>query len=223
MEEVEGIAQKIEEVEAIVDLEKSKVEEEPPNENERSNNREENTNNDTSIEVPAANILTTDKSELAVLYEDVVNPNMPPISISGTKRVPCAIGECEEFCSVTDDICQQCPESERCYQYCSLHISHESHSNQTSSKRRGRASDVPAGGQQQETLPIRELFSATTIVPAAISEVSTVVQSAVDAPIIDLSDDISPSSVNLMSDGKGYFPLREYEELKPRLDNNIWE
>ena len=223
MEEVEGIAQKIEEVEAIVDLEKSKVEEEPPNENERSNNREENTNNDTSIEVPAANILTTDKSELAILYEDVVNPNMPPISISGTKRVPCAIGECEEFCSVTDDICQQCPESERCYQYCSLHISHESHSNQTSSKRRGRASDVPAGGQQQETLPIRELFSATTIVPAAISEVSTVVQSAVDAPIIDLSDDISPSSVNLVSDGKGYFPLREYEELKPRLDNNIWE
>ena len=73
MEEVEGIAQQIEEVEAIVDLEKSKVEEEPPNENERSNNREENTNNDTSIEVPAANILTTDKSELAILYEDVVN------------------------------------------------------------------------------------------------------------------------------------------------------
>ena len=64
----------------------------------------------------------------------VVDSSIPPISISGTKRVPCALGECEEFCSVTDDICQQCPESERCYQYCSLHISHESHSNQTSSK-----------------------------------------------------------------------------------------
>ena len=69
---------KIEEVEAIVDQEKSKVEEEPPNENERSNNREENTNNITSIEVPAANNLTTDKTEIAILYEDVVNPNMPP-------------------------------------------------------------------------------------------------------------------------------------------------
>ena len=107
MEEEISIAQNIEEVEAIVDLEKSKVKEEPPNENERPNNREENTNNITSIEVPAANNFTTDKSEIAILYEDVVNPNMPPISISGTKRVPCALGECKEFCSVTDDICQQ--------------------------------------------------------------------------------------------------------------------
>ena len=78
MEEEISIAQKIEEVKAIVDLEKSKVEEEPLNENEQSDNREENTNNITSIEVPAANILTTDKSEIAILYEDVVNPNMPP-------------------------------------------------------------------------------------------------------------------------------------------------
>ena len=68
MEEEISISQKIEEVEAIVDQEKSKVEDEPPTENERSNNREENTNNITSIEVPAANILTTDKSEIAILY-----------------------------------------------------------------------------------------------------------------------------------------------------------
>ena len=87
--------------------------------------------------------------------------NMPsPVPISGTKRVPCALGECEEFCSFADDVCQECPESERCYHYCSLHISHGSHSNQTSSKRRNTTTAVESAAVEA-TLPAGEVEPAT--------------------------------------------------------------
>jgi hypothetical protein len=98
-----------------------------------------------------------EKSEVvpqqATLSDDFLDSNMPSsIPISGTKRVPCALGECEEFCSFADDVCQECPESERCYHYCSLHISHGSHSNQTSSKRRGNTAAVEATLPAEETV-----------------------------------------------------------------------
>ena len=105
----------------------------------------------------------------------VVDSSIPPISISGTKRVPCALGECEEFCSVTDDICQQCPESDRCYQYCSLHISHESHSNQTSSKRRGIPIEVPELVHLSVPEAVRATLPASNPVPVSISEASAVI------------------------------------------------
>ena len=95
------------------------------------------------------------------MLEDIPpDSNMPSlIPISGTKRVPCALGECEEFCSFADDVCQECPESERCYHYCSLHISHGSHSNQTSSKRRNTTAVESAA--VEATLPTGEVEPAT--------------------------------------------------------------
>jgi len=191
MEEEISIAPKIDEVRTIVALEKSELEE-PLVENEQSNYREENKSNNTSIEVAAANNPTTDRSELAILPKGIVNQNVPPISISETKRVPCALGECEEFCSVTDGICQQCPESERCYQYCSLHISHGSHSNQTSSKRRGIPAEVP------ELVVSNPVLAAISEVSAAIpATTGRIIRAAVHAS--DVPNAIVPAVVSIQS------------------------
>ncbi len=103
---------------------------------------------------------SANKPQQVTLSDNFLDSNMPsPIPISGTKRVPCALGECEEFCSFADDVCQECPESERCYHYCSLHISHGSHSNQTSSKRRNIKAVESAA--VEATLPTGEVEPAT--------------------------------------------------------------
>ena len=123
-----------------------------------------------------------DIGEGTILEDIPPESNMPsPVPISGTKRVPCALGECEEFCSFADDVCQECPESERCYHYCSLHISHGSHSNQTSSKRRNTTAVESAA--VEATLPTGEVEPATgrTVVRASVHQATGATVAVVQA------------------------------------------
>jgi hypothetical protein len=182
---------------------------------------------------------SANKPQQVTLSDDFLDSNMPsPIPISGTKRVPCALGECEEFCSFADDVCQECPESERCYHYCSLHISHGSHSNQTSTKRRGNTAAVEATLPAEETVPAAVQSTGEAVTATVVPAVGSVVEATVAAvvstvdlsieevpPTIDLSKDdtISPSSGNEIHREDIFFTTRGYEELKPRLNNNPWE
>ena len=127
-----------------------------------------------------------------------VDSNIPPILIAGTKRVPCALGECEEFCSVTDGICQQCPESERGYQYCSLHISHESHSNQTSSKRRGIPVEVPDLRLSSVSAVVNVTLPASNN-PAVRSEVLAAIVPATEVQALEVPNVVVPAVVSIQS------------------------
>ena len=88
----------------------------------------------------------------------VISSTVPTTS----SNIACAIHECAEYCAPTSTICNDYPNSERCYLCCSLNVMHTSHANQSAPRRINTSIIVAKNNNTNTSIQAKNIMTPTT-------------------------------------------------------------